>query len=47
MILITARVAALKMSGTKLVNAMKKDNTGNNLIASQMSLGYEFCHEAI
>ena len=46
MILITARVAALKMSGTKIVNVLKKKRTGNNLVALQMSLGYEFFHKA-
>jgi len=39
MILITARVAAVKTSGTKIVNAMEKTKPERTV---QMSLGYDF-----
>ena len=42
----TRGTPAVKMSVTETETHSGKENNGNNLIVSQMNLGYEFCHKA-
>ena len=44
----TARSAAVvKIEATETVNTIVKTISNKKLVALQMSLGYEFCHQAL